>query len=832
MPSWKSLKSFWPKIVGAPTAYARPLVPLSLSFASGIACHHLWPGYALPAAAIVLVAGAVLVRGIRRVQGRCWIPLWLFGALGYLALTPWLPQNPANGHLRHLADGQQHVLTGTIAAAPDIAVGQRVRLILDQLSVGIGSNPHSVAGRLRLTVYGPSPVLVEGQRVQFAGRLRPLRNFQNPHGFDYRRHMAYQRVYATSWVRGDRLMVVSPAPAGQPPSLLADYRHRLRQRIAAVSHGETEAVMAALLVGDCSALTTELREVFNRCGIGHLLAISGLHIGLIAGFVYASALWALNRSRAVLSRGAGRQGAALLTVAFVIFYGLLSGLRPSTQRAVVMVAGALTGVVLRRDTDTVNFLALAALTLMIWHPPVLFSMGFQLSFSAVLCIVLGLAGCGAAQDETRRASQPGWRQRVRLFIKVSVYATVGTLPLVMYYFGRVSLIGLAANCVAIPFVGIAVLPVGMLALLLAPLSTALTESLLRLVARLLDVGLALAHHAADWQFAAWDTFQPTPIEIGIAAILIAAWLMHRRHPQLKLLIAAAVLALVIDGGWWYRHRFAHNDLRITVLDVGQGSATLIEFPGGQTLLVDGGGFPDNALFDVGERIIAPLLRRRKILTVDYLILSHPSSDHMNGLHYIVSHFRPHLLLWSGIPAETASGRAFFDLIQRKAVRTIIPESETFDMEIGGVRLAVVSPAGLPRGRRSIFSPADTNNTSLVLRLSFGNRSVLLPGDIETAAEQELVQRLGTTLQSTVLLAPHHGSRTSSSAGFIAAVRPQAVIISCGVQNAYGFPHPRVLTRYRAAGCALFRTDRNGSVSLSMTTEGIHLVCFDRTRLAL
>jgi competence protein ComEC len=311
--------------------------------------------------------------------------------------------------------------------------------------------------------------------------------------------------------------------------------------------------------------------------------------------------------------------------------------------------------------------------------------------------------------------------------------------------------------------------------------------------------------------------------------------VRRGSPGEKAAAAVLVLCLIgaaVDAGYWLYQRFGHRELRLTLLDVGQGSAVLLEFPGGATALVDGGGLPDAAGFDIGANVVAPFLWRNKIATVDTLILTHPNSDHLNGLVFVAGNFNVRTL-WSNGESREIDGYA--DLMQAAAEGGIaVPRFSEIPREstINGVRLQVLYPPGdfLDRRDRERWR-RDENNNSLVTRVALGGISVLIPGDIMRPAEKELVGLAGGVLPSTVLVAPHHGSQSSSSEEFLKAVAPRAVLISCAHRPGSGIPHPKVLDRYEKQGVRVYRTDRDGAVRLTTNGRQVSISSYLRPRLS-
>jgi competence protein ComEC len=592
-------------------------------------------------------------------------------------------------------------------------------------------------------------------------------------------------------------------------------------------------------------------------------------------FVFFQAL--LVRIRPLLWRAATRKAAALLTLLPVLFYGLIAGFSPSTQRAVIMVAIFLLTFLFESEQDPLNTLSLAALLILVADPPSLFSISFQLSFSAVFAIIYGLSSVQNRRRQQKILPTGRWLARFRirliLFFLVSLFAICGSLPLVSYYFNQISLVGLAVNFFAVPLIGFVTIPLGLLALYILPFSMTLASWCIKLGTLTMSWAIAVINFFADFPYAAVKTVTPSLVEI--VCFYVLGWALlnlrlferkalttpqtapgaaNRNSPQdriddlsrtgntdwrqfftiparlriralepgqlAKLAMALALLILALDACYWSYQRFWHRDLRVTVIDVGLGSASLLELPGGYTVLVDGGGFSDNATFDVGERIIAPLLWCKKIRTVETLILSHPNSDHLNGLIYIARHFNVKNV-WTNNESRNTLGYAkFMEVIARRKIH--LPEFEKMPRRhrIDGVELSILYPPPNYLNLRDTQNWRNPNNNSLVVKASLKSISFLFPGDIMARAEKELVHLAGDNLSSTVLVAPHHGSKTSSSQDFLNAVDPEVVIISSGRNNRFEFPHPVTLKRYEHQGGTIWRTDISGAICLS--TDGQQL----------
>jgi competence protein ComEC len=290
-----------------------------------------------------------------------------------------------------------------------------------------------------------------------------------------------------------------------------------------------------------------------------------------------------------------------------------------------------------------------------------------------------------------------------------------------------------------------------------------------------------------------------------------------RQNLARIIVVAVILAGIGDTLYWCSRRFWHDDLRVTIIDVRHGSSVLLELPRGHNILIDGGGFSDNAVFDIGARIVAPFLWREKIRTVDTIVLSHPNSDHLNGLIYIAEHFNVKEVWTNNQASNTRSYQKFMTAIAKNRISQPMYKELARSRKINGVCLDILYPPFdfVDRSKREGWR--DQNNNSMVIKATLGSISFLFPGDIKARAETELAANFANLLKSTVLLAPHHGSQTSSTDAFLAKVAPEVVIISSGPQSRFGCPHPSVLKRYQKHRFRILETARHGAVSVS--TDG-------------
>jgi competence protein ComEC len=835
--------------------YQRPVIPLTVALIAGIALGAEAPGWAAAALAIVLACGLALLRCVVRGTSATVLPLVLFIGLGYLSLQPWVQPRFPDAHVSRFVNSGSWRIIGVVDARP-LEFESRSQFVLRVERLESGLDVRSVSGLLRVTVSGETIDVAQGDRVALHGRIGPIRNFNNPGGSDFKRSMAYREIWAGAFTGGDGLQLLERGAKSGVLERIDWLRSAIAARIDQAVSGPEAAVLKALVMGDPSGISPDAREAFTRTGTSHILAISGLHITIVATIVFGLFRWLLSWMPIALRHAWTRKGAAVLTLLPITLYALIAGFSPSTQRALIMVAVFLLALLAERESDLLNTLALAAILILCVQPAALFSISFQLSFAAVLAIIYAferlerrVTPAASLSDDDRAARI---RRCLTAFFGVSLAATWGTLPLGMYYFNNVTFIGLLANCIAIPLMGYLVVAIGLAGTLLGGLSAPAALACYQVSGFLLSQSIALIEWMAQFPYAAIRTVSPSSVEVALFYLLSWAGFYlatdrrlpapgsasgasvglprfcveaFRRASPLRraawAVLVCGILGAGADAGYWIYQRFGRQDLRVTMIDVGQGSAVLLETPGGGTALIDGGGFADPAAFDVGARVVAPFLWRKKIASIDTLILTHANSDHVNGLAFIADNFRVREL-WTNGESRPISG--YERLMQTAARRGItVPRFAELPREsmANGARIEVLyPPTDFLDRRRFERWRRNENNNSLVTRVSLGEISVLMPGDIMLPAEKELAAAAGDRLKSTVLIAPHHGSRSSNSEELLAAAAPSAVLISSAGRPGSGMPHSEVLARYGRQGVRLYRTDRDGAVCI--TTDGQRL----------
>jgi competence protein ComEC len=752
---------------------------------------------ALPGGRILalLVVGALLGASlaavlVRRAAGALrWLArgLALGAALalgfGYAA---WRAELRLADELALADEGRDLVVVGVIDSLPaQLERGQRFELAVERVETpGV-----RLPARIALSWFGAAAAVVPAERWRFTVRLRrPHGNF-NPGGFDLEGWMLERNLRAGGYVRDGRSGPDRPAPErldAQVAALGANVdraRHHLRallqQRLADQRHA---GVLVALVLGDQRAIGEADWQLFNATGISHLVSISGLHITMIGGLaaLVAGALW--RRVPRLLRIGPAQAAAALSGMTAALGYCLLAGWGVPAQRTFFMLTVVAAALLLRLPMTPSVTLALAAALVTLIDPWASAAPGFWLSFGAVAAILLAMRG--------QRAPQ-GWRQRLWVAAQVQLAVTIALVPLTIALFQQVSVVSPLANAVAIPVVSLVVTPLsllgGLFVLLPAPFDSIAVPCLA--IGHALFGALAAAlQWAAGFPWAAVALPAPPPWAL-IFALAGVLWLLTPRGWPQRWLGAVWLLPLVL----WPGPRPGNDEIWVTALDVGQGSAVLLETRTAAVLYDTGPRYTAQA--DAGGRVILPYLRWRGLQSLDLLVVSHLDSDHSGGTASVLRGMPGTPVLTSVDPAHPMFAQA--GRVERCAA------GQSF--ELGALTLTVLHPAsGDYALRRS------TNAMSCVLRAEAGGVRLLLTGDIPAAQEAELLARASPG-PMLVMAAPHHGSRHSSSAALIAATRPHWALFQAGYRSRFGHPDPGVVEAYRAAGARIVRNDHHGAL---------------------
>lgn len=752
---------------------------------------------------------------------------------GDLRLRP--PDEPASLY-QLFSEPQEAVLIGTLAESPESGSG-KTRFVMEVQQVAfapaapasgqVDLDSRPARGLIRLTLRGdlPDPAKPGDTLLVRARVSRPTR-FNTPGSFDYPRYLAEKSIWATGWI-GSPVHIRVMAPTSADVSFfeqLAYFPERVRHSIIAYldSHLITpvNVLYRAILTGDRSGIPPDILENFKASGTMHLLAISGLHMGLIALGIGGLVTWLVKRSSRLLLHTPAWKIAALFTLPFLFCYALIAGLQTPVVRSLIMTSVFLAAIVLDRQWHIPTNIAIAALIILVVQPADLFTASFQLSFAAVIAMAaivpflrtLFADDPSADMDRQTPPRFTGVRRIVTGAFILSLAAQAGTLPLLLLYFNRFSTVSAVSTLFIEPLLCLWALTFGLVSCPFIFIAPAVADPLLGIGAW----GIVAADHLTGL-FAALPVSSvwlptPGPAEIAAYYLLLFSIPLLRRKKVARFTALAGLAGLVLLPLISRIQREAVEADRVSFLDVGQGNCAVIELAGGYTALIDGGG-PASERFNVGESVIAPYLWSRGIRRLDTIIVSHPDADHYNGLAFVVDHFRPDLLWINGDTSPNKQYEALIAVARHRKTVIRVPRAGE-GLSLKGRAFLVNLTAG-DAGARLLSE----NDRSLVVKLSSGEYDFLFSGDIAAMAEKELVER-GVTGGIEVLLVPHHGSDSSSSEAFVQSMAPAYAVISAGKNKTDTFPSPQVVERYQNTGARVLNTARDGTVIFTVDRQGL------------
>lgn len=712
-----------------------------------------------------------------------------------------ISSHPQQNDISKLA-GREATVMGRIIGDVE-RKGDRQKFDIEAFSANASNKTFPVSGKMRIYYYRGKP-LDSGGKILAFGKITEPRPNRNPFGIDFKRVLARDGIRATlSIYERDCISVIDSTGGGSfIARVVGGIRKSARSSIDFNMHGAPSALLKGLLLGDRRELPKKVLSAFCDTGTIHVLAVSGLHVGIIAGIVWLI-LGVILRLRKEL--------AVAITILVLILYSLVVGGNPPVVRASVMFSIVLLGKLFKKPTNLANSIGTAGCLLLIVNPSWVFEVGFQLSFSATLgiAILMPVFENWVPPKALRAKFFGNWI--VKPFI-VSLSATFGTLPFIAHHFHRVQIISPLANLVVVP-------PLSLI------LGWALAGTIFGAIPLFPFLFLSKIFFYASWVFLkfmlfAVDSFSrlsfaylPFPhfdfwwILLYFAVIAISIKILKNRW---SLPIFISIIAILITIGYFLANHAFRDEKRITFFDVGQGDCALIEFGDGREMLIDGGP-PGNASF-----CVAPYLRAMGLRSIDAVVLSHPDADHLGGIAELMDDFRFDMLL---IPFNTATTEGY---------RSFLGRAESLKIDI-----ILANPSlKLDKFPEIEFLSPDTflvssdgslkvklNEASIVKMLSFGDAKILFTGDIGIPTEAHLVENR-PDLECDVIKVPHHGSKNSSSLKLIESSTPMLAVISAGQGNRFGHPTQKALDNYRKFGSDIARTDIQGAIIITFRSDSI------------
>ncbi len=677
-------------------------------------------------------------------------------------------------------------IKGRIDRLPEVKE-DRVYLIIKTEKILFKEKEFPVKSRIRASLPKSETSFNYGDRVRIRGELVSPPGARNPGGESFRDYLTTQRISAlVNLVVNEQIERIGEARINPFFRVIFYLRKRLLETIDHTLPSLQGSVLKGILLGRREELPSSLAQAFITTGVAHVLAVSGLHVGLIVAFFHYGLFRLLRLPN---------KGSTLLTLFIIILYCFMTGCRPPVVRATIMFGLLLLAPGLGRKREIYTTLALAALIILLINPLTLFNVGFQLSFIAVLAILY---------------LYPRFWPRLRFLssylarlVSVSLAAWIGVAPLIAYHFNYFTPVAILANLFIVPLVTIAV-ALGFLSTIFSfslPLALALSSTNWLFLTILIKVIDLFSHFPG----AGIRVITPSLPFIGFYYLGIVGLVNLKRSPLVRKAVPIGALCLIAVLIWG--NVFASRDklLKVTFLDIGQGDAAFIQFPDKRNMLIDGG--------DGRLAILPSYLWDKRIRRIDYLVLTHPHPDHVGGLLDVLPYFKIGEVWDSGQESTSPEYEEFLRIIAHNRIPYKIVRK--------GERLSLAPGVGInilhPQEKFLKGSGSEANSNSIAIRLLYKRVGFLFTGDIEKEAEGLLVNKYGARLKSTILKIPHHGSKTSSTLKFLEKVSPECAIMSVGANNLFGHPHKEVIERYRGLGIKLYRTDEVGAVIV--TTDG-------------
>jgi competence protein ComEC len=750
------------------------MLRIGIAFLTGVCCVHALSS--LPAWWICLGALAIGLSVARLVRSVLLAALLLgFGWAWSHAQLRLADDLPAE------LEGRDVLVRGRIASIPD----SRDLDPQFELDVERGDDPR-VPSRLRLTWYDADLRLRAGEQWQLVVRLKRRSGFANPGGFDYEAYLFREGIGATGYVRSDERNAKLADPGAKEAVLRT--RAWLAERIALAVGGSTMlGILTGLAVGDTQSMTPEQWRVFAATGTSHLMAISGLHISMVAALAALLGGAIVRWPGAQSARLTAIHGQALAGMSAALCYSLLAGMSVPTQRTLAMLCIYFVARVCRRTLSVGNALGLSLIGVLLIDPFAPLSVGAWLSFVAVGVIVLATAG------RLRAANA------VVNFARVQWSVTIGLLPILIIAFGSVSLIAPVANALAVPLFTLIIVPLTLAGTALATVSIEIGGWLLHASAQLLEWCWPVLRWLAEQPLALW--YMPELPVTHLAMLALGALLLVLPG---TLPLRFTAVALCLPAALFEPPTPERGGYELAMLDVGQGLAVVVRTHSHVLVYDTGPAFRTGR--DAGELVVLPYLRSRGVHAIDGLVISHGDLDHAGGMKTLLAGMRTRSVL-AGASVDAPVG------VERCA------EGQRWQWD--GVMFELLHPEPeRPSG--------SDNDGSCVLKVTGAGGTALLTGDIEAQAEADIVARTGVA--ADIVTVAHHGSRSSSTPAFVSATQAKLALVSAGYRNRWNFPRPEIVHRWRDAGAEFLSTIDSGAIHIEVPPHrGISVRHFRRER---
>ncbi len=670
-------------------------------------------------------------------------------------------------------EGETVIITGEVVSLPEILdSGVRFEFQIDEMKSQAGTSLEN-PGKVRLGWYRQNVTIQPGEYWRLHVRLKRPYGFSNPGGFDYEGWLFQHRVRATGYVRNKKQNVLIYRDS---PFSVNYQRYLLRALINTTHIADFEkSFIYALSLGDRSKISTKQWQTLTQTGTSHLLAISGLHIGLVAGIFYIIGRWLWAFSGSLPLQMSSQRFAVLAGLFGALMYAALAGFSIPTQRALIMLSVWMVSLFFNRKYASSDIITISLLAVLIIDPFAAMDAGFWLSFIAISIICYGMT-CRV------QANISGWRNAWWKWGRVQFLVAVGLFPVLILWFQQYPLVGILANIIVVPYISLIVVPLVLFGIVLLFLAFPIGEFVLQMAGKTLGFIWPFMEYLSSLEFNLWHSVLPSPLAFatGMIGVLI-------------LLMPGGIPARWIGAFWLFPLLLPHSEspkagnFWLAQLDVGQGLSSVIQTQSHSLIYDTGDKFSER--FNAADAVIIPFLKHQNILNPDLLLVSHGDRDHIGGARALLTKY-PEMRVLTSVEERIADS---------DVEKCVVGQMWQWD----GVNFEILNP--------NHSEDYHGNNSSCVLKVSNDQYSVLLAGDIEKVIESRLIRTLSGKLSAKLLIAPHHGSKTSSSLAFIDSVSPEIVVFPVGYRNRFGFPKQDIISRYESRQVKILNTARDGAL---------------------
>lgn len=627
------------------------------------------------------------------------------------------------------------------------------------------------------------PSIKYGDSLYIEGEFKQPEEARNYKGYNYKQYLKTKKIIGTVELEKAKILKSSNG------SFIHNIQKYIKDTINGTLTDEEGNLLLAILLGDKDKLSEDIQESFKTSNLSHMLAVSGAHVSyIILGLTY------------VLQNSIiGKKNEKIVCIIFLLFFMAITNFTPSVTRACIMAVLTLFSGIIYRKSDVYTNISVAALITLIFNPYNLLDLGFQLSYGGTIGIIIFI----------KRIQEKKSNSKVINYIKqmalVSIYANIIIIPIMMYHFNTVSFTFIISNIMASPILGIIVIT-GFLFIIASITVKPLTRLIAIFIKPILSILIKISQICSKLPFSNILVVTPYMFNVISYYAIILYCIKSKKNNKCKIIICLLIVLILIN---FIIYIFPQK-LRIFFIDVGQGDSTLIITPDKKTVLIDGGGSDS---FDVGEKVLLPYLLDRRILKVDYVLISHFDTDHCGGILTIMEKVKVKNIIISEQAEHSENYERFKKLMIHKKIR-LIEVKKGDKIKIGRYsEFKILFPTS------RLLSENPLNNNSIVAQFNYNNFKMLFTGDIEKLAEQQILKAEKAEIRADILKVAHHGSKTSSIPEFIKAVKPKIALIGVGKNNTFGHPNQQTIKNLENIKCRIYRTDLQGEIIIKIDQKG-------------